>query len=81
MSVPAARTLADSGGAVIVVLHDFGLAAAYAHRVAILSQGRVAARDAPSDVCTASLLGTVYRHGAEAVPRPRTGVPLIVPLR
>ncbi|KOX13630.1 hemin ABC transporter ATP-binding protein [Nocardiopsis sp. NRRL B-16309] len=76
-----ARTLADSGGAVIVVLHDLGLAAAYAHRVAILSQGRVVARGAPSDVFTASLLSTVYRHDVEVVPHPRTGVPLIVPLR
>ncbi|MDE3724824.1 heme ABC transporter ATP-binding protein [Nocardiopsis sp. N85] len=76
-----ARTLARSGGAVIVVLHDLGLAAAYAHRVAILSQGRVAAQGPPGDVFTAPLLSDVYRHEVEVLPHPRTGIPLVVPLR
>lgn len=37
------RERAHAGDAVVVVLHDLGLAAAYAHRVAILCAGRVAA--------------------------------------
>ena len=76
-----ARTLASHGGAVIVVLHDLGLAAAYAHRVAVLSGGRVAAQGTPADVFTASSLSAVYRHEVEVLPHPRTGVPLVVPLR
>ncbi|MFE6305125.1 heme ABC transporter ATP-binding protein [Nocardiopsis sp. NPDC057823] len=76
-----ARSLAERGGAVIVVLHDLGLAAAYAHRVAILSQGRIAAQGPPAEVFTASLLSTVYRHEVEVLPHPRTGIPLVVPLR
>ncbi|GAB3707325.1 heme ABC transporter ATP-binding protein [Nocardiopsis oceani] len=76
-----ARTLASHGGAVIVVLHDLGLAAAYAHRVAVLSEGRVAAQGTPNDVFTASLLSSVYQHEVEVLPHPRTGVPLVVPLR
>ncbi len=39
-AVPGAGT---GGDAVVVVLHDLGLAAAYAHRVAVLRAGRVAA--------------------------------------
>ncbi|WP_436891949.1 heme ABC transporter ATP-binding protein [Nocardiopsis dassonvillei] len=76
-----ARTLAERGGAVIVVLHDLGLAAAYAHRVAILSEGRIAAQGPPAEVFTASLLSAVYRHEVEVLPHPRTGIPLVVPLR
>lgn len=76
-----ARQIARDGGAVIVVLHDLGLAAAYAHRVAILSEGRVAAQGAPADVFTTSLLSAVYQHEVEVLPHPRTGVPLVVPLR
>lgn len=76
-----ARQISEDGGAVIVVLHDLGLAAAYAHRVAILSGGRIAAQGAPADVFTASLLGNVYQHEVEVLPHPRTGVPLVVPLR
>ncbi|WP_150245027.1 heme ABC transporter ATP-binding protein [Nocardiopsis quinghaiensis] len=72
--------LTERGGAVIVVLHDLGLAAAYAHRVAILSGGRVAAQGTPADVFTASLLSSVYQHEVEVLPHPRTGVPLVVPL-
>jgi iron complex transport system ATP-binding protein len=76
-----ARTLASDGGAVIVVLHDLGLAAAYAHRVAVLSGGQVAAQGTPADVFSSSLLSAVYRHEVEVLPHPRTGVPLVVPLR
>ncbi len=76
-----ARDLATGGGAVIVVLHDLGLAAAYAHRVAVLSGGQVAARGNPTDVFSSSLLSAVYRHEVEVLPHPRTGVPLVVPLR
>ncbi|SHJ53017.1 iron complex transport system ATP-binding protein [Nocardiopsis flavescens] len=76
-----ARTLAERGGAVIVVLHDLGLAAAYAHRVAILSEGRIAAQGPPAEVFTAPLLSAVYRHEVEVLPHPRTGIPLVVPLR
>ncbi|MFL1377104.1 MULTISPECIES: heme ABC transporter ATP-binding protein [unclassified Nocardiopsis] len=76
-----ARALAERGGAVIVVLHDLGLAAAYAHRVAILSEGRIAAQGPPAEVFTASLLSAVYRHEVEVLPHPRTGIPLVVPLR
>ncbi|MEV2276119.1 hypothetical protein AB0I72_11070 [Nocardiopsis sp. NPDC049922] len=64
-----------------MVLHDLGLAAAYAHRVAVLSEGRVAARGAPADVFTAPLLSDVYQHQVDVLPHPRTGAPLVVPRR
>lgn len=44
-------------------------------------RGRVAAQGAPADVFTTSLLSSVYQHEVEVLPHPRTGVPLVVPLR
>jgi iron complex transport system ATP-binding protein len=57
-----ARTAARSGSAVVVVLHDLSLAAAYADRVCLLDAGRVAADGRPEEVLTAERLSAVYEH-------------------
>ncbi|MFJ6212191.1 heme ABC transporter ATP-binding protein [Streptomyces sp. NPDC092296] len=75
------RDQAAEGRAVVVVLHDLGLAAAHADRVAVLAGGRIAADGPPTDTLTEQLLSTVYRHPVEVLPHPRTGTPLILPHR
>ncbi|MFE7973158.1 heme ABC transporter ATP-binding protein [Streptomyces shenzhenensis] len=75
------RERAHAGDAVVVVLHDLALAAAYAHRVAILSAGRVAAEGPPAEVFDEQLLSDVYEQPVEVFPHPRTGAVLIVPRR
>jgi iron complex transport system ATP-binding protein len=75
------REQAAAGRAVVVVLHDLGLAAAHADRVAVLAAGTVTACGPPPDVLTAPLLTEVYTHPVEVLPHPRTGAPLILPLR
>lgn len=75
------RERAAAGDAVVVVLHDLGLAAAYAHRVAILHEGRVTADGPPADVLSADLLTEVYRQPVEVIPHPATGGPLVLPVR
>ncbi|WP_329036784.1 heme ABC transporter ATP-binding protein [Streptomyces sp. NBC_00178] len=75
------RERAAAGEAVVVVLHDLGLAAAYADRAVVLRGGRVAAAGPPAGVFTGALLGEVYRQAVEVFPHPRTGVPLVVPKR
>jgi iron complex transport system ATP-binding protein len=79
LTVARARVAAGLGA--VVVLHDLGLAAAFADRVVVLSDGRVVADGPPVDVCTAALLSDVYRHEVEVLPHPRTGTPLVLPLR
>ncbi|MFE4216809.1 heme ABC transporter ATP-binding protein [Streptomyces sp. NPDC056844] len=75
------RERAAAGDAVVVVLHDLGLAAAYADRAVVLHGGRVAVAGPPAEVFTDALLGEVYRQPVEVFPHPRTGVPLVVPHR
>lgn len=78
------RTAAErayAGDAVVVVLHDLALAAAYADRVAVLRGGRIAACGPPEEVLTGDLLTRVYRHRIEVIRHPRTGGLLITPLR
>lgn len=75
------RARADHGHAVVVVLHDLGLAAAYADRVCVLEQGRIVADGAPDDVLTEELLGRVYQYPVAIGRHPETGTPLVVPRR
>ncbi|MER6392138.1 heme ABC transporter ATP-binding protein [Streptomyces sp. NPDC001523] len=75
------RERAAAGDAVVVVLHDLGLAAAYADRVAVLHDGRIAVDGPPSEVFEDGLLSRVYRQPVEVLPHPRGGAPLVVPIR
>jgi iron complex transport system ATP-binding protein len=56
----AERAEALHGAGVLVVLHDLNLAAAFADRAVLLSDGRVAAEGPPAAVLNARLLSTVY---------------------
>ncbi|MFD4572661.1 heme ABC transporter ATP-binding protein [Streptomyces sp. NPDC058417] len=75
------RERAAAGDAVVVVLHDLGLAAAHAHRVAVLHAGLVAADGPPAEVFTEELLTEVYDQPVEVLPHPRTGTVLVTPRR
>lgn len=76
-----ARRRAVAGDAVVAVLHDLGLAAAHADRIAIVDAGRIVAVGAPADVLRPDLLSQVYRHDVDVIEHPRTGELLIVPRR
>ncbi|MFC4066975.1 heme ABC transporter ATP-binding protein [Actinoplanes subglobosus] len=77
----AVRERAAGGAAVVVVLHDLGLAAAYADRAYVLAAGRVRAEGPPREVFTGELLSDVYQHEVEVFDHPRTGRPMVVPRR
>jgi iron complex transport system ATP-binding protein len=74
-----ARSAAKAGAAVVVVLHDLSLAAAYADRICVLSHGRVRANGSPTDVLTSELLTEVYEHPVEVITH--DGNLLVVPVR
>jgi iron complex transport system ATP-binding protein len=73
-----ARAQADAGAAVVVVLHDLSLAAAWSDRIVLLHGGRVAAEGPPADVLVGPLLTEVYDHPVEVLPHPRTGDLLVL---
>ncbi|MEV4124228.1 heme ABC transporter ATP-binding protein [Nocardia sp. NPDC049707] len=76
-----ATARAAAGTAVVVVLHDLGIAAAYADRVAVLESGRIAAAGPPRKVLTTELLSRVYQHPVEVLDHPVTGAQLVLPVR
>lgn len=80
-TLATAREMAAAGAAVVVVLHDLDVAAAYADRIILLEQGAVVAEGSPQEVCTAERLSRVYRYPIEVLEHPVTGRPLIVPRR
>lgn len=81
LALRVCRERAAAGDAVVVVLHDLGLAAAYADRIAVLRHGRVAADGPPARVLEPGLLSAVYRQPVEVLRHPRTGGPLVLPHR
>lgn len=76
-----ARESAAHGKAVVVVLHDLALAAAYADRIVVLEKGHIVADGPPDEVLSETLLTAVYGHPVEVMPHPRTGATLVVPKR
>ena len=65
----------------VAVVHDLGLAAAHADRVALVAEGRLVALGRPHEVMVPDLLGEVYGHEIEVLVHPVTGDLLVVPLR
>lgn len=76
-----ATARAAAGAAVVIVLHDLGIAAAYADRVAVLDDGRIAADGPPRHVLTSELLSQVYQYPVDVLDHPDTGVQLVLPTR
>ncbi|HIW92887.1 MAG TPA: heme ABC transporter ATP-binding protein [Candidatus Corynebacterium avicola] len=70
----------DEGAAVIVVLHDLNLAARYADRVMVFSDGHLVADGPPGEVLTPQRIREVYGQRVHLMHHPETGAPVIVPV-
>lgn len=73
--------LASSGLAVVVVVHDLSVAAAYAHRVAMMVGGQLDAIGPPGEVITAERVSRVYQVEVDIETVGRPPRPIIVPRR
>lgn len=73
-----ARSEADAGSAVVVVLHDLSLAAAWSDRIALLGGGRVVVDGPPREVLRSDLLSEIYEYPIEVVAHPATGDLLVL---
>ena len=68
------------GKAVLAVLHDVNLAAAWCDEIVLLSEGQIAAQGTPAEALTAETLWQVYHTHVQVQNAPATGRPLLVPL-
>ncbi|MDQ2732631.1 MAG: ABC transporter ATP-binding protein [Armatimonadota bacterium] len=64
--------------AVLAVLHDLNLAAAYADRILVLHEGKLAASGPPREVLTASCIEKVFGLRPVIIPHPESGRPVVL---
>lgn len=64
------RGEAAAGAAVVVTLHDLGLAARMCDRVLVLDRGRVASQGAPVDALSPAVLASVFRLNGSLIDTP-----------
>lgn len=76
-----AKQRANEGDAVLVVLHDLNLAAAYSDRIALLREGQLVACGEPGEVLQAPILSDVYRTPVEVIAHPESGHGIVLPMR
>jgi len=74
----AARDMAQAGATVVAVLHDLNLAAAYADKIVLLENGKVAADGTPWEVLRQDLIETVYRQNVRILEHPVRGCPVVL---
>jgi len=74
-----ARRLAEKAVGVVAVVHDLNLAALYATRVVVFSQGSVVAMGCPDDVLEPEMIADVFNLSVHRVADPASGRQLIVP--
>ena len=58
------RRAADSGGAILAIMHDLTLAARFADRVLVMHEGKIVAQGAPVETLAPERLASVF--GIEA---------------
>ena len=73
-----AKEMARAGATVVAVLHDLNLAAAYADKVVLLEDGKVAADGSPWQVLTQALIERVYRQAVRILEHPVRGCPVVL---
>jgi heme transport system ATP-binding protein len=74
-----ARRQADLGRAVLIVLHDLNLAAAYADEIVLMSRGCIAASGSAAAVLRDDLLSEVYGCPVRINAAPADGRPFVLP--
>ncbi len=73
-----AKEWAGQGVGVLVVLHDLNLAARYADRVIMLSQGEIVADGSPWEVLSSEQVAAVFGLHLEVMSHPNQAYPVLV---
>jgi iron complex transport system ATP-binding protein len=74
-----ARRQARNGRAVLAILHDLNLAAAFADELVLLSKGHMAARGTAAEIFRDDLLSHVYGCAVRTNATPAPGMPFVLP--
>ena len=74
-----ARTVADSGVAVLAILHDLNLAATYADHLVAMSDATIVTSGKPSEVITTNMVENVFGVRLPITPMPGSGLPSVLP--
>lgn len=74
-----AKDQAKAGAAVIAIIHDLNLAAKYADRIIMLSDGKITATGAPNKVLQPQLIAEVYGWKVNVMPHPEEDYCVILP--
>jgi len=80
MVMEIAREIAAAGGAVMTILHDINLAAAYADRIALMDKGRMVSLGEPWTALDPELLTRVFDCPIAVARHPMRNCPLVLPL-
>ncbi len=68
-----ARDFVQRGGGVVAVMHDLNLTAMYGDRVAVVSEGRIAAQGSPGEVLADDVLSRVFGCALRVGVTPHSG--------
>lgn len=78
-TLQVARGLAQSGAAVIVVIHDLNLAAQYADRLVIINEGKIQADGPPRQALQEDTISRVYGWPVHIGEHPTDNYPVVMP--
>jgi len=73
-----ARNLAKQGVGVLAILHDLNLAAQYADRIILLSQGLCVAQGSVENVITSQQIESLYGIKVTVIPHPEQHYPMVI---
>lgn len=77
----AVSAMAEGGVAVVAVLHDLNLAAAFANEIVVMAEGRIVARGAPAAVLDDALVSGVFGVALKVATVPEGDRPFVLPPR
>ena len=67
------KTLSESGKGIVAVMHDLPLAFDFSDEIAVLQNGRIAARNTPSMLCASPVIREIFGVGVEKTEEERYG--------
>lgn len=79
LTLNIARQFAADGGGVIAILHDLNIAAMFADRIVVISDGQIVANGTPQKVLTDKLMRDVFEINVKVSKAPSGKIPFVLP--